>query len=93
MWHVSSLPLLSSRLLRGAGAAPGGGGAGAPGAGPGRAEEAVSGPDGDSGEAERRQGGGPRGGQRFHSRGSKDRRGGGVEGRRLHQEPSSLLLL
>lgn len=52
---------LSSLLSRGAGAAPGGGGLGAAGAGPGRAEEAVPGSDGDPGEAEGRQGGGPGG--------------------------------
>jgi len=52
------LPLLPYRCK---GAAPGGGGAGAPGAGSGRAEEAVSGPDGDSGEAEGGQGRSPGG--------------------------------
>ena len=40
------------------------GGAGASCPGPGRAEEGVPGPDGDSGEAEVHQGGGPAGGQR-----------------------------
>lgn len=60
-----------SLLCRGAGAAPGGGGAGASGAGSGRAEEAVPGPDGDSGEAEGRQGAGPRGRRHLYSRGEK----------------------
>lgn len=52
---------LPSLLCRGASAAPGGSGAGASGAGPGRTEEAVPGPDGNSGEAEECQGADPRG--------------------------------
>lgn len=55
--------------VRGAGAAAGGSGAGAPGARPGRAEEAVPGPDGNTGEAEGRQGADPRGRRHLYSRG------------------------
>lgn len=62
---------LWSSLCRGAGAAPGGRGACASGAGSCRAEEAVPGPDGDAGEAERCQGAGPRRRRCFHNRGNK----------------------
>lgn len=62
--HFFSPPSIPALLwcLRGAGVAAGGGGAGASGAGPGRAEEAVSGSDGDSGKAEGHQGTDSRGG-------------------------------
>lgn len=66
---VYLLSPLPSLLCRGEGAAAGSGGAGASGAGPGRAEEAVSGSDGDSGEAEGRQGAGPGGRRCLHRRG------------------------
>lgn len=63
------LQRLPPLLHRCACAAPGGGGAGPPGPGSGRAEERVSGPDGDSGEAEGCEGSGPRWRWRLYSRG------------------------